>query len=114
MYRQGLVDCFLISLTRSNGEDYKIMIDCGVILGTPDPGTIMTKVVDNIVQATGGKVDMLLATHGHWDHLSGFIQAADAFKRLTVGEVLLAWTVDHKDELDGELGRDDTQEQIAL
>lgn len=114
MYRQGLGDCFLISLPRSNGEDYKIMIDCGVILGTPDPSTIMTKVVDNIVQATGGKVDMLLATHGHWDHLSGFIQAADAFKRLSVGEVWLAWTEDPQDDLAAKLGREHAQALQAL
>jgi hypothetical protein len=53
MYRQGLGDCFLISLKRSQGEDYKILIDCGVILGTPDAAAVMTTVVDNIVEATG-------------------------------------------------------------
>ena len=83
MYRQGLGDCFLISLKRSRATrlTYKILIDCGVILGTPDPATIMTKVVDDIVATTGGKVDLLLATHEHWDHFSGFIQAATSFRR---------------------------------
>jgi hypothetical protein len=104
MYRQGLGDCFLISLKRSQGgPDYKILIDCGVILGTSDPGTIMTKVVEDIVATTGGKVDLLLATHEHWDHLSGFIQAAPSFKKLSVGEVWLAWTEDPKDPLAAEL-----------
>jgi beta-lactamase superfamily II metal-dependent hydrolase len=104
MYRQGLGDCFLISLKRSKqGPDYKILIDCGVILGTADPGTMMTKVVEDIVATTGGKIDLLLATHEHWDHLSGFIQAADSFKGLSVGEVWLAWTEDPKDALAAEL-----------
>src|SRR5262245_21978078 len=44
MYRQGLGDCFLISLPRRqpNGgrTDYVIMIDCGVVLGTPNPQPI--------------------------------------------------------------------------
>ena len=31
-YRQGLGDCFLISLKRSQGDDYRILIDCGVVL----------------------------------------------------------------------------------
>jgi hypothetical protein len=109
MYRQGLGDCFLIFLKRSKGEDYKILIDCGVILGTPDPAWIMKEVVDSIVAETDGKVDLLLATHEHWDHLSGFIQAADSFDRLTVGEVWLAWTEDPQDalaaKLRGERGR---------
>jgi hypothetical protein len=104
MYRQGLGDCFLVSLKRSgNAPDYKILIDCGVILGTPDPATIMTKVVDDIVAVTHGEVDLLLATHEHWDHLSGFIQAAASFARLKVGQVWLAWTEDPADPLAAQL-----------
>jgi beta-lactamase superfamily II metal-dependent hydrolase len=99
MYRQGLGDCFLIFLKRSNGEDYKIVIDCGVILGTSNPVEMMTNVVDNIVKETKGRIDLLLATHEHWDHLSGFIQAAESFKHLTVDQVWLAWTEDPQDVL---------------
>jgi hypothetical protein len=100
MYRQGLGDCFLVSLKRAgDAPDYKILIDCGVILGTPAPAAIMTKVVDNIVAATQGEVDLLLATHEHWDHLSGFIQAASSFERLKVGQVWLSWTEDPADAL---------------
>jgi Metallo-beta-lactamase superfamily len=114
MYRQGLGDCFLISLKRSQGEDYKILIDCGVILGTPDAAAVMTKVVDNIVEATGGKVDLLLATHEHWDHLSGFMQAAASFERLSAGEVLLAWTEDPEDALAKQLGKERDDALAAL
>jgi hypothetical protein len=115
MYRQGLGDCFLISLKRSNGKpDYKILIDCGVILGTADPAVIMTKVVDDVVATTGGKVDLLLATHEHWDHLSGFIQAADSFKRLQVGQVWVAWTEDPTDDLAKELRGERNQAMAAL
>src|SRR5215472_6631115 len=114
MYRQGLGDCFLVSLKRSQGEDYKILIDCGVILGTPDPNTIMTKVVDNIVETTGGKVDLLLATHEHWDHLSGFIQASESFEHLSVGEVWLAWTEDPDDALAKQLGKERNDGLAAL
>lgn len=115
MYRQGLGDCFLISLRRSgSAADYKILIDCGVILGTPGAADMMTKVVDDIVTTTGGKVDFLLATHEHWDHLSGFIQAADSFKRLTVGEVWLAWTEDPTDALAAQLRAERKQALAAL
>ena len=61
--------------------------------------TFMTEVVDDIVVTTSGHVDLLLATHEHWDHLSGFIQAAESFRRLRVGEVWLAWTEDPTDAL---------------
>src|SRR5664279_819735 len=75
MYRQGLGDCFLIAIRRNTSPDpYLILIDCGVVLGTPDAGATMTKVVEDIVHESGGKIDLLLATHEHWDHVSGFIQ----------------------------------------
>jgi metallo-beta-lactamase superfamily protein len=120
MYRQGLGDCFLIFLPRKtpkNGRsDYVIMIDCGVILGTSNPEDIMTKVVNDIVAATNGEIDLLLATHEHWDHVSGFVQAADAFKNLKVNEVWLAWTEDPDDALANQLrqSRDNALSALRL
>jgi hypothetical protein len=98
MYRHGLGDCFLISLPRSDGPDpYYVMIDCGVILGTADPGTKMTAVVNDIAATTKGKIDLLIATHEHWDHISGFVQAKDALAKIAFAEVWLAWTEDPGD-----------------
>lgn len=115
MYRQGLGDCFLVSLKRSgNTPDYKILIDCGVILGTPDPTTIMTRVVDDIVATTQGEVDLLLATHEHWDHLSGFLQASASFERLKVGQVWLAWTEDPADPMAAQLRSERRNAMTAL
>ena len=101
MYRQGLGDCFLISLPRTDRSDrpFYVMIDCGVVLGTSDPETIMTQVIEDIVKATGGAIDLLVATHEHWDHLSGFVQAKESFDKLKVGQVWLAWTEDPDDKL---------------
>jgi hypothetical protein len=99
MYRQGLGDCFLITLPRGEGKPFYLLIDCGVILGTADPTKIMTEVVQDIVTTTGGAVDVLVATHEHWDHISGFAQAQEAFGGLKVKEVWLAWTEDPKDKL---------------
>jgi hypothetical protein len=108
MYRQGLGDCFLISLPRTDGSKrpFYVMIDCGVVLGTPDPGTIMNQVMDNVVEVTGGEVDLLIATHEHWDHLSGFVQAKQSFDRLKVGQIWLAWTENPDDELTKELKKE--------
>ena len=105
MYRQGLGDCFLVFLHRGDGKaPYKIMIDCGVIIGTKDAAATMTRVVNNIADATDGQVDLLIATHQHWDHLSGFIQAEDVFKeRLSFDQVWVAWTEDPEDDLANKL-----------
>lgn len=108
MYRQGLGDCFLISLPRSDGgkRPYYVMIDCGVILGTKDPGPKMTAVLESIVADTGGQIDLLVATHEHWDHLSGFVQAQSSFEKLKVEEVWLGWTEDTTDPLTKKLKRE--------
>ena len=63
----------------------------------------MTRVVDNVVAETNQKIDVLAITHEHWDHLSGFIQAADSFKKLAAGEVWVAWTEDPNDSLASQL-----------
>ena len=99
MYRQGLGDCFLITLSQNTGQPFYMLIDCGVIVGTANAATLMNKVVDDISETTGGRLDVLVATHEHWDHLSGFVQAQAAFEALKIGEVWLAWTEDPSDEL---------------
>jgi hypothetical protein len=103
VYRQGLGDCILVRVKRAGHDDFKLMIDCGVVLGTPDAGKIMTRVMDNLVGDTQEKVDVLAITHEHWDHLSGFTQAPDSFAKLGVGAVWVAWTEDPKDDLANQL-----------
>ncbi|HET7461604.1 MAG TPA: MBL fold metallo-hydrolase [Longimicrobium sp.] len=107
MYRQGLGDCFLISFPKQGGGRFHLVIDCGVILGTHDADTLMPKVARSIAGETGGKLDLLVATHEHWDHLSGFVQAAEVWeKEIEVGEVWLAWTEDPGHPLARELQKD--------
>lgn len=96
-YRHGLGDCHLVTLYGARKTKYQIMIDCGVILGTANAGAVMTEVMDDILAATGGSIDLLVATHEHWDHVSGFAQAAESFAKLKVGAVWLGWTEDPKD-----------------
>ncbi len=52
VYRQGLGDCILVRVKRASGDDFKLLIDCGVVLGTPDAGEIMTRVMENSGRAT--------------------------------------------------------------
>jgi hypothetical protein len=99
MYRQGLGDCFLLSLPRAEGKPFRMLIDCGVILGTKQPEVIMTEVVDDIAAACEGHLDVVVVTHEHWDHISGFLQAGESFAAITVGEVWMPWTEDPDDAL---------------
>jgi hypothetical protein len=96
-YRHGVGDCHRVTLYGARKGMYQIMIDCGVILGTANAGAVMTEVMDDILAATGGSIDLLVATHEHWDHVSGFAQAAESFAKLKVGAVWLGWTEDPKD-----------------
>jgi hypothetical protein len=116
MYRQGLGDGFLISLKRTTeaAADFRILIDCGVVLGTPNAQGIMVDVVNDIVQETGGKIDILIITHEHWDHLSGFIQAEDSFRNLAPNQVWVAWTEDPTDAMAVQLGAERNSARLVL
>lgn len=103
MYCQGLGDCFLLTFPRSGvgRSEYHILIDCGVIGGTENATEIMTAVVDNIHEVTGGHLDLVVATHEHWDHLSGFNQVRERFEHdFEIDAVWLGWTEDPKDPKD--------------
>jgi len=92
MYKQGLGDCFLVSLPRQDGSDYYILIDCGAVTGS-DPKNVVAAAQD-ISDATDKRLDLLVGTHEHWDHLSGFNQARDIFNDFKVKQVWLGWTED--------------------
>ena len=113
MYRHGLGDCHLIRLPRVDDKerDFFILIDCGIVLGTPDASSKMQAVAEDIVATTNGHVDLLLVTHEHWDHVSGFIQAREAFEKLKVDEIWLAWTEDPQDKLAQKLRQ---EKEVAL
>jgi hypothetical protein len=101
MYRTGLGDCFLLAFRkgRSTKDAFYLMIDCGVYFRTPEPGNVtrIKQIVENIRDATGGRLDVLVVTHEHWDHVSGFhqTQAQKIFAdEIDLGELWMAWTED--------------------
>lgn len=117
MYRQGLGDCFLLTIPRKKGKPFYVVIDCGVILGTKDAGAIMNEVVEHIITTTGGHIHLLAATHEHWDHISGFGQSREIWtdkNRLTIGEVWLSWAENPKDSLAQKLRGERQALKIAL
>jgi hypothetical protein len=99
-YRHGLGDCHLLSFVKRDGSRFNMLIDCGVVNRTPNPGPIMTRVAQDIARETGGVLDVLVATHQHTDHLSGFKQAAAEFNNnIMVKRLWLAWTEDPSNPL---------------
>jgi glyoxylase-like metal-dependent hydrolase (beta-lactamase superfamily II) len=101
MYRQGLGDCFLLAFPTgpAPARPFYLLIDCGVLVGTPDASRRMEEVAASLRDATGGRIDLLVATHQHWDHLSGFEQARQTFDEIEFGEVWVAWTEDPGNDL---------------
>src|SRR5215831_13815514 len=103
MYRQGLGDCFLLTFPGADGKPFYMLIDCGVVLGTPNPQDAMQSVVEDIGKTTNNHIHLLVATHEHWDHLSGFIQAGALFDKIQIDRVWLGWTEDPANPLANKL-----------
>ena len=49
-----------------------MLIDCGVILGTQGVNDRLSEVIADIAADTGGRVDVLVITHEHYDHVAAF------------------------------------------
>ena len=100
MYRLGVGDCFLVTIPRSGLAPYRMLIDCGVHMAQKG-GTDRIKVVArDIIDETGGHIDVVVGTHEHWDHISGFEQAKEQFEgNLKADIAWLAWTEDDDDPL---------------
>jgi glyoxylase-like metal-dependent hydrolase (beta-lactamase superfamily II) len=100
MYRGVLGDCFLITLWR-DGKASVAMIDCGVLQNVQSGDIMVTSLPPEVVESVGaaalrkvegtkdavrsieadilayledkgGKLDLLVITHDHYDHVAGF------------------------------------------
>ena len=112
MYRQGLGDCFLV--TFDDGQTPRHMvIDCGT-LGAQLTDIDMDDVVDDIAAVTGNHVDLLVVTHEHKDHVSGFNSAKAQWDGITVDRVWVAWTENPNDAKAVELKKFSTDLAISL
>ena len=66
MYRTGFGDCFLLSFGAASAARH-VLLDFGAHaqgeIGTMDP------IMDDIESTTGRKLELLVATHAHRDHI---------------------------------------------
>jgi hypothetical protein len=96
MYRKLLGDCFLI-IVENDGKYSKTLVDCGILQGTPGGDEWMRKVADNVYGSFGNKLDLVVVTHEHWDHISGFQYASKTFAEHQFDKLWMAWTEDPTD-----------------
>ena len=104
MYRIGFGDCFLVSLPVANqagGDTHKhVLVDCGVhAKGDLD---MIDRAVDHIGTTTGKKLAIVIATHSHQDHISGF---SNKFTGFEIGEVWMPWCENPKDKQAAKLNK---------
>jgi hypothetical protein len=100
MYAVGFGDCFLLGFP---GPDHErlMLIDCGVHNASKRGADLAKAVIPDIVAqasaATGKpRLDVVVATHHHLDHVAGF--RFEDWSGVEVGEVWLPWTEDPNDE----------------
>jgi len=89
-----------------------ILIDCGVH-ARGDLG-IMPQIAANIAASCGDHLNLIIATHAHQDHVSGFSKAMGVFQKMKVDEVWLPWTEDPTDTLALRLRKKRTALALAL
>ncbi len=101
MYNVGFGDCFLIEFPRAGQPPFRVLVDCGAhTSGYPRDGWRPADVVDQIIadvtqENRGPVLDVVVATHRHQDHVSGF--SAEAWDDVTVDQVWMPWTEDPDD-----------------
>ena len=92
-YCQGIGDCHLIRLAGEEGP-YWILIDFGVHSSVKGGTEVLRAIAKDILTQTK-KIDLLVVTHEHWDHVSGFLYAAEALE----DKVWMPWTEDPQNPL---------------
>ena len=99
MYRNILGDCFLLVHEKPDAEKGElrrtnVLIDCGVLQGVKGGRDMIRRIAEDVVNEAERRFDLVVLTHEHADHLSGFAHAYDIFfaPDVRMNELWLAWT----------------------
>jgi hypothetical protein len=100
-YNVGFGDCFLLSFRYGPKTEKHVLIDFGST-GLPEgaPKSRMMDIARDIKARTGGRLDAVVATHRHKDHISGFATnkggtgTGDVIRSLKPRVVVQPWTED--------------------
>jgi beta-lactamase superfamily II metal-dependent hydrolase len=98
MYNVGFGDSFLLTFPAAD-RPRKVLIDCGSHAAGygPEPiGDVAARIVQDVTEIDGvPRIDVVVATHRHQDHVSGF--QSPVWKNVHVKEVWMPWTEDPDD-----------------
>lgn len=106
MFQVGeLGDCFLLRFM-DDKEESNVLIDCGSFRNGENSKKRLHTIVQYIkTQLKGKKLDVVVGTHQHNDHLSGFFHCETLFAGM-VEQVWLSWLDNPKDQLARRIQRD--------
>jgi glyoxylase-like metal-dependent hydrolase (beta-lactamase superfamily II) len=98
MYRLlELGDCFLLTFTAGASKS-RMLIDCGSFRNTAASAARLDQITKAIAkQLAGAPLDVVVGTHQHNDHLSGFVHCEAAFRNIGIQQVWLSWLDDPAD-----------------
>src|SRR5215207_1000067 len=107
MYRlTELGDCFLVTFAEGHRQ-VRVLIDCGSFRNSGDSKQRLEEIAASIAAELGGApLDVVVATHQHNDHVSGFLHCEEAFKEIGVSQVWLSWLDDPSDAQARQIGKD--------
>ncbi|MBP6812003.1 MAG: hypothetical protein KA138_10815 [Saprospiraceae bacterium] len=94
LYNVGLGDCIYVRIPADSPatNDFHILIDCGSlgekVLLENALKDLETKMLPSVGNTGKKRLDLLVATHPHKDHIIGF--DPDAFKNIQIGQVWLS------------------------
>ena len=95
-YNVGFGDCFLLLIpdaTTGTSRPRRVLIDCGSITfgdtGLDFESLVQRIIVDVTDQDGVARIDVVIATHRHRDHILGF--GRPDWAAVHVGEVWLPW-----------------------
>lgn len=97
MYCLGTGDCFVLKYYSGTKEKFTMMIDCGSCQGGPAE---FKPYLDDLAKYVNNKIDLLVITHEHNDHVNGFAKCPEIFKAMTIKKAWFAWT-EHPDDPGG-------------
>lgn len=92
MYNVGFGDCFLLRIPTDDGER-RMLVDCGYHSQGKGEFSDVELVRQIKKDLDGEPLDVVVATHRHQDHISGFGETA-LWKDIAVDEVWLPFTAD--------------------
>lgn len=107
MYRVGeLGDCFLLCFSQQNQRTH-VLIDCGSYWNKKSSVDRMKIIAEDIAkQVKGYQLDVVVGTHQHNDHLSGYVHAEAVFKKIKPRQVWLSWLDDPDNKTARKIGKD--------